>query len=168
MTGKKVPSPERKKKALQHGGPLKRKVPLRRTLQLHGGGPLPPQSEKRRALAVERRSFVADFLAKNPRCMVRWNGGCTGWAVHVHEALTRGRGGVIVPTQGRDQLFIATCWWCHAMVHDHPEEAAGRGFLLSHRRGLPAALVILDDPAPDTAQATQDFITATAARYGLA
>lgn len=160
----KRPNPERKRKALQHDGPVKRRQPLKRTMQLRSSGPLPPQSAKARQLAVDRRSFVADFLAKNPRCQVRWNGGCTGWAVHVHEAIRRSQGGVIVPTPGRDQLFIATCWWCHAQVHDHPAEAVRRGFLLTHDRDRrPAAT----DPPPDVAQGTQDYITAMAARYGL-
>lgn len=162
-------SAERKKKALQHDSALpQRKAPLKRTVQLRTGGPLPRESAKRRQLSVERRSFVAEFLAKNPRCMVRWNGGCTGWAVHVHEALTRGRGGVIVPTPGREQLFVATCWWCHAMVHDHPEEAARRGWLMTHGRGSRPSVVILDDPPPDVAQpSTEARLAAVAARFGL-
>lgn len=157
----------RKVKALQHDGP-KRKTPLHRTTQLPPGGPLPPMSAKRRQLSIDRRNFVEDFLRKNPRCMVRWNGGCTGWAVHVHEALTRARGGVIVPTPGKPQLFLATCWWCHAMVHDHPEEAARRGFLLTHGRGRPVDVVIVDDPPPKLpVEKASDFIKATMAQYGL-
>lgn len=127
-----------RKKAMQHGAALVRKTPMaqakvemKRTVQLRTSGPLPPQSAKRRLQSVERRSFVVAFLTAHPRCMVHWDGGCTGWSVHVHEALTRGRGGVIVPTEGRDQLFLGTCWWCHAQLHDHPAEAKARGFLRS-------------------------------------
>lgn len=121
---------QRKTPLRSHDTPLKR-TPLKRTTRLSASGPLPPMSARRREVILVRRSFVVEYLTAHPRCMVRWDGGCTGWSIHVHEALTRARGGVIVPTEGRDQTFFGTCWWCHAMLHDHPEEATARGFLRS-------------------------------------
>lgn len=127
-------------------------------------GRLPAQSPKRKAQALERRRFVAEFLAKNPACQVGWDRSCSGRAVHVHEALTRARGGVIVPTEGRLQLFVATCWSCHAQIHDHPAEATARGFLAADSAQLgrfppPAAAARLE--------ATQARIRDVAKRYGL-
>lgn len=122
-----------RKKSLQRKKPLRDHqpnlpgTPLTRTMQLRSSGPLSPMSAKRRSAQLDRRNFVAQFLGKNPRCMVRWNGGCTGWAVHVHEPLTRARGGSITDPANA----VATCWWCHAMIHDHPEEATARGWLRS-------------------------------------
>lgn len=107
--------------------PLKRQAPIRQGGQLRASGPLPPQSAKRRQAMGERRSFVKAWLTAHPRCQVHWDGGCTGWAVHVHEPLTRARGGSIVDPKNA----VGTCWWCHAMIHDHPAEATARGFLRS-------------------------------------
>lgn len=136
------------------------------------GGRVNAQSTKRRALAPARRHFVRDHLHAYPRCQVRWDGGCTGRAEHVHEALMRSRGGVIVPTPGVAQLFVSVCWWCHAQLHAHPEEATARGFLWDgHSRGQRAAAVVVDDPPPpmpaDRLAATQARIRDTAKRYGL-
>lgn len=122
------------------------------------------QSRKRRQLAPKRAHFVRDFLAKNPRCQVRWNGGCTGRAEHVHEPLTRARGGKITDPANA----VATCFWCHAQLHAHPLEAEARGFLRSQFRGKNPDVVIVDDPTPaDRLADAQARIRAAAERYGL-
>lgn len=122
------------------------------------GAQLPAQSKKRKAVAAGRVKFVADFLGKNPRCQVRWDRSCTGTAVHVHEPLLRSRGGSILDVANA----VATCWWCHAQLHAHPEEATARGFMRSqHSRGPSPSVVIVDDPPPDT----QAFIREQAARW---
>jgi hypothetical protein len=122
--------------------------------------PLKAQSRKRRQLAPKRAAFVAQFLAKNPRCQVAWDRNCQLAAVHVHEPLTRARGGSITDPANA----VATCWWCHSQLHAHPAEAARRGFLRSahDHDWMP---VILDDPPRYDAEAT---IAAAARRWGLA
>jgi len=80
--------------------------------------PIPFQSAKRKAVAPERRKFVAEFLADNPVCEISWDN-CTVRSIDVHEALPRSAGGAIVPGEqaGRQgQRFVAVCRMCHGQL----------------------------------------------------
>ena len=117
---------------------LERKTPLtQRTALARGKGlvarsalkaktGLKPQSKKTGEAYVGRRVFVAEFLKKYPWCQVQWDLGCWGKSVDVHERLFRSHGGHIVGED--DGHFIATCRYCHSMIHDNPREAKARGF----------------------------------------
>jgi len=80
--------------------------------------PIPRQSAKRKAVAPERRKFVAEFLADNPVCEISWDN-CTVRSIDVHEALPRSAGGAIVPGEQadrQDQRFVAVCRMCHSQL----------------------------------------------------
>lgn len=46
---------------------------------------------------------------------------------HIHEPLTRARGGRTDDIEN----MLAVCWACHRWIHDNPREATERGFLRS-------------------------------------
>jgi len=80
--------------------------------------PIPRQSAKRKAVAPERRKFVAEFLADNPVCEISWDN-CTTRSIDVHEALPRSAGGAIVPGEQADrqgQRFVSVCRMCHEQL----------------------------------------------------
>jgi thymidine kinase len=75
----------------------------------------------------ERRPFVAEFLANNPRCEIFWDSNCTQRSVDVHEVIARGVGGDIVG--GDLSNYKAVCRYCHTMITNNPKEAQERGFI---------------------------------------
>jgi len=75
----------------------------------------------------ERRPFVIEFLANNPRCQIFWDPSCTHKAVDVHEVIARGVGGDIVG--GDIDNYRAACRYCHTMITNNPKEAEERGFI---------------------------------------
>ncbi len=77
----------------------------------------------------ERVPFVKDFLGRHPRCQVVWDAGCTVDATDVHEITPRGRGGNLVPVDGDESNFLATCRSCHSRLTDNDAEAKERGLL---------------------------------------
>ena len=80
--------------------------------------PISRQSAKRKAVAPERRKFVAEFLADNPVCEISWDN-CTVRSIDVHEALPRSAGGAIVPGEQADRLgqrFVSVCRMCHSQL----------------------------------------------------
>lgn len=98
---------------------LRRLTPLRRRKRLN------PVSAKRAAIADERRALVARILSERPRCEVNDGYRCLRASAHLHERLTRARGGSILdPTN-----VVAICWNHHRYIHDNPEWAASRGLL---------------------------------------
>lgn len=96
-----------------------RRSPLRRRTRLR------PVSLKREALEEERRDFVLRILLERPRCEVTDGHRCPRDSHHVHEKLTRARGGSIVdPTN-----VLAVCAQHHRQIHDNPAWATELGLL---------------------------------------
>lgn len=105
-------------------------MPARRT-------PLRPQSDKRRAIAPERRAFVDDVLRRRPRCeahslllsLALIAGAASARSVDVHELRRRSQGSPIVPSQGlTDDDVLAVCRQCHDWITTNPAEAVSLGF----------------------------------------
>ncbi len=117
--------------------PLNRRTPLKRRTRLK------PISVKRSRLGKKRRNLVVEQLALRPWCeagpvicdgiasgpyaVARVDHECGGYAVDLHEPLTRARGGSIVD----EANTIAICRPCHDWVHDHPAAALALGLLRS-------------------------------------
>ena len=99
--------------------PLKRSTKqLTRTPLNFSRKPIPRQSAKRKAVAPERRKFVAKMLAEHPVCIVSWDN-CTVRTVDVHEAIPRSGLGQIVPgpkATAQGQRFWALCRNCHMQL----------------------------------------------------
>ena len=72
---------------------------------------------------VKRRALNQELLGGV--CVVYWDDKCSGRAEHLHEPLTRARGGDILDPAN----CVATCWYCHRQIHDNPAEALERGWL---------------------------------------
>lgn len=106
-----------------------KRTPLRRTAGPRRHTRLAPRSAKRQAITAERAEFVADILGQRRYCQATL-AGCTSHTVDVHEIVSRGRGGPIVPSQGlRPGDVLALCRACHDWITTHPAEAAERGWL---------------------------------------
>lgn len=90
---------------------------------------LAPRSSATRQAYRERRAFVRDLLERHPWCAAGelLPEVCTGWAEHVHEPLTRARGGSIIDPANA----VPICGACHRWVHDHPAQATALGLLRS-------------------------------------
>ena len=70
------------------------------------------------------------YLAAHPLCEFNWwlqVPNCRGRSEHVHEILTRARGGAIDDPSN----FKALCDPCHDWVHAHPAWSEAHGFLKS-------------------------------------
>ena len=86
-----------------------------------------------------RRAFVSMFLRLNPECEAKLLGRCTIKATDVHESISRGRTGAIVPGEKADaqgQVFIPACNPCNRYVEDHPVWARSHGFTKSRYGNL--------------------------------
>ena len=95
-----------------------KRTPLKRSTKQLTRTPISRQSAKRKAVAPERRKFVAEFLADNPVCEISWDN-CTTRSIDVHEALPRSAGGAIVPGEQADmqgQRFVSVCRMCHEQL----------------------------------------------------
>lgn len=114
--------------------PIARRTPLKAS-----NTPLKRSSIRRRSKRTEalyagdngRRSFVAVFLADNPRCQIQWEH-CTEGSQDVHEWWTRGTGGAIVPGDKADrqqQKFFAVCRRCHTQLDEQPKRAKLEGYM---------------------------------------
>lgn len=115
--------------------------------------PLNQRSGKRAAISGERAQFVARLLAQRSRCelppvVAEWAdthrgsseiaalrlvlSGCTRRSVDVHEILSRGRGGKIVPSQGLgDHEVMCLCRSCHDWITTNPRISAALGVAIT-------------------------------------
>lgn len=127
---------------------MQRRQPLRRTPLARGKWTpskrraLPARSERREAIAEERRIFVSDALHRRPWCQAhpilydlalaapgpRKEYPAQVPAVDVHETLRRSQGAAIVPSQGLDEDgWLAVCRACHDWIGANPREAVSLG-----------------------------------------
>lgn len=105
---------------------MKRHVPLRHHT------PIRRVSAKQRR-KLRRRGRCREQVARraDDACEIRIPGVCKYVGGHVHEPLTRARGGSIVdPSNAK-----LACAACHAWVHEHPKAATVRGLLLTQFQG---------------------------------
>ncbi len=115
--------------ALERRQPLRRSSELRRTpsasLRRRSWGIA--RSERREAadgdLRARRRELVDRLLRQRPVCEVP---GCDHRSEHVHEVLTRARGGSIVD----EDNCRAVCFACHRRIHDEPWWSEPLGLLV--------------------------------------
>lgn len=95
-------------------------------------GPLPPVSEKRKRTNRERTKMRKEhFGEERPRCAVRWDGDCTGWADALHELKKRSQGGSLTDPNNA----VPCCNRCNSKIEDHPDEAHRRGFVVKSWEG---------------------------------
>lgn len=89
---------------------------------------LRPRSVKQAAAYVERRAFVAEYLAAHPFCEAHLQG-CTLRSVDVHEIVRRSHGGAIFPGQKgkRETEYLAVCRPDHDWISTHPKLAKEHG-----------------------------------------
>lgn len=113
-----------RKTELKSGEPLKRTTPLRQV------------SKKRDRELKQRRKVIAEVMATRYRCeaihLIKQSEEakghrCGGWAVDIHEPLTRARGGSITDPAN----MVPVCRACHDWIHHHPKEATTVGLLRS-------------------------------------
>ena len=88
---------------------------------------LPAQSEKRKAVAVQRRDMVREQLAARPWCeaepLIGGEHRCDGRSVDIHELVRRSQGGDILDPDG----VLAVCRSCHDWIGRNPAEAIRLG-----------------------------------------
>lgn len=99
-----------------------RRSALKRTSALRRRTALRPVSDKRAAIADERRALVTKLLLAHPVCEFCRQSD----SQHVHERLTRARGGSILD----ESNCVCLCPTCHRYVHDHPDYAGRMGLLV--------------------------------------
>ena len=115
-----------KRSPLRRGGPLKRRTPLRQ---------FSPKRAKRQRL---RQQMVRDELARRELCEAGavithagHNARCHGFAIELHEPLTRARGGSSLDPANT----VAICRACHDWIHVNPAAATELGLLQSTNSG---------------------------------
>lgn len=116
---------------------FERRTPLRRTgFARTSRKRIPYRSDKREAVAVERRLFVERILRERQWCeahpvlrdLALVAGPLRAESVDVHELVRRSQGSPIVPSQGlTDDRVLALCRPCHDWVTTHPREAVSLG-----------------------------------------
>ncbi len=89
-------------------------------------------SKKRAKVQRKRKKLIAKRIGAP--CEIRWEGYCMGTGVTLHEPLLRSRGGDPASEEGT----VWTCSSCHMAVHQFPEEAARRGWMIHSWEGLRA------------------------------
>lgn len=98
-----------------------KRSPLKRFTGLKRRTPLKARSAKRELLYESRRALVARLLLERPYCEV-----CHEEAsVHIHEVLSRARGGSILD----ESNCLAVGSSCHRRIHDNPKWAEAHGLL---------------------------------------
>lgn len=102
--------------------PLRRHTPMRR------------RSKRRARIGPARAALVRRLLTERPYCeagirlAVAVEGhACSELAVHVHETLTRARGGDILD----EAICLCVCAACHDRIHAEPVLSLRLGFLRS-------------------------------------
>lgn len=116
---------------------IERRTPLARSQKPIARSPLkrstkriPARSQRREAIAQERREFVERILRARPWCEARVPGlGCSPRpSTDVHELVRRSQGSPIVPSQGlADDDVLAVDRQCHDWITTHPREAVALG-----------------------------------------
>lgn len=101
---------------------------LTRRTQLRRSSPLSPISKKQRAKLRTYAKARCEVLAANPRCEFP---GCTERAIETHHRKSRAQGG-----DHSVGNLIALCGVHHAWVHNHPAEAALRGFSVTGKEHI--------------------------------
>lgn len=108
-----------------------KRTPLRRS-----GKPIPARSQRREAIAGERREFVERILRRRQWCeahavlleLALVAGPLRAESVDVHELVRRSQGSPIVPSQGlADDDVLAVCRCCHDWITTHPADAVSLG-----------------------------------------
>ena len=107
---------------------MKRRAELKRTPFKPRTKPIKPVSDKRKALAPERRELVQRLLRERPFCEVKWDDQCWGKSVDVHEIKRRSQGGQIVG--GKDYEYMTACRHCHHLLTINPTKAFALGFAI--------------------------------------
>lgn len=117
--------------------PLKRgDSTLRRTPIARSTKPIPARSQRREAIADERRQFVERILRARPWCeahavladLALVAGPLRAESVDVHELVRRSQGSPIVPSQGlTDDAVLSVCRRCHDWITVNPREAVSLG-----------------------------------------
>lgn len=105
--------------------PMKRSTPEKiRAWAQRSRKRLRPRSAKQAAAYVERRAFVAEYLAAHPWCEARL-AGCTRLSEDVHEIVGRSHGAAIFPGQEgkRETGYLAVCRADHDWISTHPKLA---------------------------------------------
>lgn len=99
--------------------PLRRRTPLRRTTASR-------YQTERKALKsrVQQLEFKMNVLQRHALCQAL-TAGCTFTATEAHHRKLRSQGGSNDPVNG-----LAVCAPCHRYIHDHPQEAYERGWML--------------------------------------
>lgn len=117
--------------ALARGDSVLRRTPIARSTK-----PIPARSQRREAIAGERREFVERILRQRPWCeahavlldLALISGPLRAESVDVHELVRRSQGSPIVPSQGLgDDDVLALCRRCHTWVTENPREAVSLG-----------------------------------------
>lgn len=120
-----------------------KRTPIRRLKGLVRKTRLNPRSQKMQVRYVERRALVERLLRERPRCefptaaagmVVRDGTGstyddgrrCTRPSEHLHEKLTRARGGSIMD----ETNIMLLCSLHHSWVHSNPAHATDLGLLV--------------------------------------
>lgn len=109
--------------------PLQRRTPFATVIPLQRRTTLHPASAKTRRRNTARAVLVAEELARRTECEAIWDppgDGCTIRTVHLHEPLTRARGGDILDPANT----VAVCAYCHSAIHDNPAVAVARGLMV--------------------------------------
>lgn len=83
-----------------------------------------PRSARKIAQDRKRAQLVERKVHGKP-CVARWDDGCHGMAVTLHEPLLRSRGG----DPASDADTIAVCSYCHDAIHRNVAEATERGLM---------------------------------------
>lgn len=115
---------------------IRRSKPLRRTPLARSTKPIPARSQRREAIAGERREFVESLLRRRQWCeahavlleLALISGPLRALAVDVHELVRRSQGTPIVPSQGLDETdVLCVCRRCHDWITTHPRDAVSLG-----------------------------------------
>jgi len=83
------------------------------------------QAQRRSKRRILRAEMAQKIRAGRRFCEARVSPKCSGRPDHVHEVLTRARGGD--PADPENVKVV--CFWCHEWIHSFPLEAVEKGLL---------------------------------------
>lgn len=87
-----------------------------------------PKARRRRTAEQEYARARNRVLKRAKGCEARFSVECQGRAYLTHHVVPRGRGGT-----NDDSNLLGLCRPCHDLIHAQPEQARGRGLLLTPR-----------------------------------